>query len=170
WRGLAALVDRYAEGSLRVTTRQTMQIHGVRKPALKSFMQGIKELGIDTIAACGDDSRGVVCGINPALSAVNAEVLALARLASATVIPKTSAYGEIWHDEPGAPVDAEEEPLYGRLYMPRKFKVGFAIPPRNDIDIYGQDIGFIAIVGEQGLEGFNVVVGGGMGRIDNRAD
>src|SRR5690606_26784435 len=94
----------------------------------------------------------------------------LARLASATVIPKTSAYGEIWHDEPGAPVDAEEEPLYGRLYMPRKFKVGFAIPPRNDIDIYGQDIGFIAIVGEQGLEGFNVVVGGGMGRIDNRAD
>ena len=169
WRGIDALAHRYAERGIRITTRQTIQLHGVRKRYLRDLMQEIRDLGLDTIAACGDDSRGVVCGANPKLSAVHQRVTELARATSDRLIPKTGAYREIWHEESAAPRN-DEEPVYGELYLPRKFKVGYAIPPSNDIDVYGQDVGFIALVENNELQGFNVCVGGGMGQLDNRED
>lgn len=170
WLGLDAISHRYAERGLRITTRQTLQFHGVRKPELRAFMQAVRALGLDTIAACGDDSRGVVCGANPSLSMVHRQVAALARDTSQRLIPKTRAYPEIWYGETPAPREGGEDPLYGELYLPRKFKVGYAIPPGNDIDVYGQDLGFIAIVEHGALAGFNVCVGGGMGQLDSRDD
>ena len=170
WMGLDRISRMYAERGLRITTRQTIQLHGVRKRKLQACMRAIRDIGLDTVAACGDDSRGVVCGTNPALSEVHRQVVALAQATSRRLIPKTSAYAEIWYDEKPLLRDAKEEPVYGTLYLPRKFKVGFAIPPSNDIDVYGQDLGLIAIIEKKRLVGFNICVGGGMGRIDNRAD
>jgi len=169
WQGIDALAHRYAERGIRITTRQTVQLHGVRKWHLRKLMQGIRDLGLDTIAACGDDSRGVVCGANPYQSDVHRQVAALARATSSRLIPKTGAYKEIWYEDK-APASSDEEPVYGDLYLPRKFKVGFAIPPVNDIDVYGQDLGFSAVVRDGKLLGFNVCVGGGMGQLDTRED
>ncbi|MDX9875736.1 MAG: sulfite reductase, partial [Spongiibacteraceae bacterium] len=170
WLGIDRLARRFAERGLRITTRQTIQLHGVRKWHLQLLMQGIRDLGLDTIAACGDDSRGVVCGANPALSTVHRRVAELATATSQRLIPKTGAYREIWYEESAMPSGASEDPTYGPLYLPRKFKVGYAIPPINDIDVYGQDLGLIAIVEGDTLLGFNVCVGGGMGQLDNRED
>ncbi|RUV79833.1 sulfite reductase, partial [Mesorhizobium sp. M1A.F.Ca.IN.020.32.1.1] len=134
-------------------------------------MQGLRDVLLDTKAACGDDSRGVMASINPELSALHAEVSALAKQASDHAIPKTGAYREIWYgEERTEPSAGPEEPFYGRTYMPRKFKIGFVIPPINDIDVYAQDLGFIAIATKGGLEGFNVAIGGGMGRTDQAPD
>ena len=145
WWGIAELSRRYAERGIRITTRQTVQLHGVRKPHLRALMQGLRDIGLDTIAACGDDSRGVVCGTNPFLSLAHQRVAELARVTSDRLIPKTGAYPEIWYRE-SAPATHSEEPVYGELYLPRKFKVGYAIPPVNDIDVYGQDLGLIAVI------------------------
>ena len=169
WLGIDALSRAYTERGIRITTRQTVQFHGVRKWNLRALMQGIRDIGLDTIAACGDDSRGVVCGTNPFISDVHRQVVALARQTSDRLIPKTGAYREIWYQD-SAPPRSDEEPVYGELYLPRKFKVGFVIPPLNDIDVYGQDLGFIAVVHDGKLLGFNVCVGGGMGQLDNRDD
>lgn len=169
WRGIDALAQRYAERGIRITTRQTVQLHGVRKWHLRHLMQGIRDLGLDTIAACGDDSRGVVCGANPYQSAIHRQVAELARATSNRLIPRTGAYREIWYEE-DAPATHSEEPVYGELYLPRKFKVGFAIPPINDIDVYGQDLGYSAVIRDGQLLGFNVCVGGGMGQLDTRED
>ncbi|MCC4308542.1 NADPH-dependent assimilatory sulfite reductase hemoprotein subunit [Alcanivorax marinus] len=169
WWGIDALSRRYAERGIRITTRQTVQLHGVRKRALRGLMQDLRDIGLDTIAACGDDSRGVVCGANPFLSRAHRRVAELARVTSDQLIPRTRAYPEIWYQEEGDRKD-DEEPLYGALYLPRKFKVGYALPPVNDIDVYGQDLGLIAVVNDGELRGFNVCVGGGMGQLDNRDD
>jgi sulfite reductase beta subunit-like hemoprotein len=107
-----------------------------------------------------------MCTANPLLSKLHAEVYALAKQASDHATHKTGAYGEIWYGAERQDGDGPEEPFYGRTYMPRKFKIGFAIPPSNDIDVYSQDLGFIAIAGRGRLEGFNVAVGGGLGRTD----
>jgi sulfite reductase (NADPH) hemoprotein beta-component len=169
WQMLDEISRRYAERGLRITTRQTLQLHGVRKWELREFMCAIRAVGLDTIAACGDDSRGVVCGANPALSAVHAQIAGIAAATSRRLIPKTSAYAEIWYGETKA-ASEHEDPVYGALYLPRKFKVGYVIPPHNDVDIYGQDLGLIAVVENRRLLGFNVCVGGGMGQLDNRDD
>lgn len=170
WNGLDAISRKYADRGIRITTRQTIQFHGVRKRALKSCMKAIQGLGLDTIAACGDDSRGVVCGANPYLSDISKQIQQIARRTSERLIPRTSAYKEIWYEESPKLRSANEEPIYGPLYLPRKFKVGFAIPPSNDIDVYGQDVGFIAVIRDNKLIGFNLCVGGGMGKVDNRQD
>ncbi len=169
WQGLSVIARRYAERGIRITTRQTIQFHGVRKWQLQSFMRAVRDLGLDTIAACGDDSRGVVCGANPAISAVHRRVAELARATSQRLIPKTGAYPETWYGEK-PPLKHDEDPVYGPLYLPRKFKVGYAIPPSNDIDVYGQDLGLIAVVEQDRLLGFNVCLGGGMGQLDTRED
>jgi sulfite reductase (NADPH) hemoprotein beta-component len=170
WLGLDALARRFAERGLRITTRQTIQLHGVRKPQLRACMQAIRDIGLDTIAACGDDSRGVVCGFNTDNAAVQRKVASLARQTSQLLIPKTGAYREIWYEE-AAPLNSKsEDPVYGETYLPRKFKVGYALPPINDIDVYGQDVGFIAVAKGDELAGFNVAVGGGMGQLDTRDD
>ncbi|MGB3897937.1 MAG: NADPH-dependent assimilatory sulfite reductase hemoprotein subunit [Mesorhizobium sp.] len=166
WLKLDELGRAYGNNSLRLTTRQTFQFHYIHKKNLKALVQGLREVLLDTRAACGDDSRGVMASINPQLSALHAQVHALAKQASDHAIPKTHAYEEIWYGEERKPVSGPEEPLYGRTYMPRKFKIGFVVPPINDIDVYAQDLGFIAIVADGKLVGFNVAIGGGMGRTD----
>ena len=166
WLKLDELGRAYGGNSLRLTTRQTFQFHYVHKNNLRALIQGLRDVLLDTRAACGDDSRGVMASINPRLSALHAEVHALAKLASDHAIPKTRAYDEIWYGEERRPVSGPEEPLYGKTYMPRKFKIGFVVPPTNDIDVYAQDLGFIAIVEDGKLAGFNVAIGGGMGRTD----
>ena len=173
WLGLDDISHQYAERGIRITTRQTVQLHGIRKPNLRAMLQAVRDIGLDTIAACGDDSRGVVCGANPYLSAIHAQVGAIAKATSNRLIPKTGAYQEIWYEQPQPhpqPIKDDEDPTYGPLYLPRKFKVGYAIPPINDIDVYGQDLGLIAIVEDGKLAGFNVCVGGGMGQLDSRED
>ena len=166
WLKLDELGRAYGGNSLRLTTRQTFQFHYVHKKNLRALVQGLRDVLLDTRAACGDDSRGVMASINPRLSALHAEVHALAKKASDHAIPKTRAYDEIWYGEERKPVSGPEEPLYGKTYMPRKFKIGFVVPPINDIDVYAQDLGFIAIVEGGKLTGFNVAIGGGMGRTD----
>ncbi|HTN98269.1 MAG TPA: NADPH-dependent assimilatory sulfite reductase hemoprotein subunit [Nordella sp.] len=166
WLKLDALGRAYAGTTLRLTTRQTFQLHHVHKTDLRAVIQGLNDVLLDNRAACGDDARGVMASINPQLSALHAEVHALAKEASDHAIPKTGAYREIWYGEERAPTAGPEEPLYGKTYLPRKFKIGFVIPPINDIDVYTQDLGFIAIAEGGELTGFNIAIGGGMGRTD----
>jgi sulfite reductase (NADPH) hemoprotein beta-component len=168
WLKLDELANQYGNGTLRLTTRQTFQFHGILKKDLKRTIQGINAALIDTLGACGDDNRGVICSSNPAQSAIHAQIYPLAKTVSDHLAPKTRAYHEIWLDEkPVAGSRGEEEPLYGRTYLPRKFKIAFVIPPVNDVDVYAHDLGFIAIADGDTLRGFNVAVGGGMGRSDN---
>ena len=162
WLALDGLADRYANGSLRLTTRQAFQVHGVIKRNLKPTIAAMNAVLIDTIAACGDVNRNVMSAANPYLSSGHAEALAWTRALSEHLLPKTHAYHEIWLD--GEKVEGgEEEPMYGPTYLPRKFKSAIAVPPLNDVDIFSQDLGFIAIIDDGVLAGFNLCVGGGMG-------
>lgn len=167
WLKLDSLARAHGGQTLRLTTRQTFQFHWVLKHDLKPTIMGLHDVLLDTVAACGDDTRGVMCAVNPALSALHQQVYELARHASDHATWKSGAYHEIWYGEKKVATSEPEEPFYGVTYMPRKFKIGFVIPPSNDIDVYAQDLGFIAIANNGVLEGFNVVIGGGMGRTDN---
>ncbi|MEG3192164.1 assimilatory sulfite reductase (NADPH) hemoprotein subunit [Lysobacter sp. D1-1-M9] len=189
WLKLDAIATTYAERGLRITTRQAFQFHGVIKTELKSTMQAINAALIDTLAACGDVNRNVAVAANPLLSRTHAGVYAQAAALSEHLLPSTRAYYEIWLDEQrvagtpkvGGPAVAEhavvehagtehavtepavDEPIYGATYLPRKFKIGFAIPPYNDVDVFAQDLGFIAVIENGALAGYNVSIGGGMG-------
>ncbi|HEY0013366.1 MAG TPA: assimilatory sulfite reductase (NADPH) hemoprotein subunit [Allosphingosinicella sp.] len=170
WLKIDELARAHGGDQIRLTTRQTFQFHWVVKEDLKPTIQGLHDVLLDTIAACGDDARTVMATANPEDSALHAEVALLSKQLSDHVIPKTRAYHEIWYGEEQVATSEreEEEPFYGRTYLPRKFKIGFVVPPSNDIDVYTQDMGFIAIQAADGsLEGFNVTIGGGMGRTDN---
>ena len=166
WLILDQLARAHGGRTIRLTTRQTFQFHWVLKRDLKALIRGLHEALLDTIAACGDDTRGVMCTANASISALHAELAALAKQVSDHVIPKTRAYHEIWYGDERVAGSADEEPFYGRTYLPRKFKIGFVAPPSNDIDVYSQDLGFIAVASRGRLEGFNVAIGGGMGRTD----
>ncbi|HKH21829.1 MAG TPA: sulfite reductase, partial [Gammaproteobacteria bacterium] len=165
WLDLDQIARIQANGTIRLTTRQSFQLHGVLKRNLKKTMKEINDTLLHTIAACGDVNRNVMCNPNPYQSALHGEVYEWANKIADFMLPKTRAYYEIWLDE--KPVvrspDVDQEPIYGRAYLPRKFKIVIAVPPSNDVDIYAHDLGFIAIAGDNGLEGFNVTVGGGMG-------
>jgi sulfite reductase (NADPH) hemoprotein beta-component len=167
WLAFDRIAREYASGSLRITTRQTFQWHGIVKRKLKPTIAAIHEALATTIAACGDVVRNVVSTANPVESAAHAEAYAWAARLSAELAPKTRAYHEIWLDgeklHGGAHPAEDPEPLYGATYLPRKFKIGLAIPPLNDIDVFAQDLGLIAIVEQGALRGFNIAVGGGMG-------
>lgn len=167
WLKIDELAQRHGGNTIRLTTRQTFQFHWVVKEDVRPTIRGLHEVLLDTIAACGDDARGVMATSDPADSDVHSEIAALAKKVSDHVIPKTRGYHEIWYGKERVASSEDEEPFYGRQYLPRKFKIGFAVPPSNDIDVYTQDLGFIAVVGDQGVEGFNVAIGGGMGRTDN---
>jgi sulfite reductase (NADPH) hemoprotein beta-component len=167
WLKIDELAQAHGGNTIRLTSRQTFQFHWVLREDIRPTIQGLHEVLLDTIAACGDDSRGVMATADPEDSDVHAEVASLAKQLSDHVIPKTRAYHEIWYGEERVATSENEEPFYGRQYMPRKFKIGFVIPPSNDIDVYTQDLGFIAVAGANGIEGFNVAIGGGMGRTDN---
>jgi len=164
WLQMDRLADTHANGTLKLTTRQAFQLHGVIKKKLKPTIQGINQALMDTIAACGDVNRNVMSHANPAESELHAQVYKLAGDISAHLTPQTTAYHEIWLDkEKVADSKAEVEPIYGNRYLPRKFKIGVAIPPYNDVDIFSQDLGFIAIEEKGKLVGYNVTAGGGLG-------
>lgn len=151
-------------GTLRLTTRQTFQYHGVLKGNIKKVIQGINDVLIDSIAACGDVNRNVLCNTNPVESDAHQEVWECARDVSEHLLPATRAYYELWLDEkPVSSNREEDEKVYGKTYLPRKFKIAFAVPPHNDVDVYANDLGFIAILEAGKLVGFNVTAGGGMG-------
>lgn len=164
WLQMDDLSEQYANHTLKLTTRQAFQLHGVIKTDLKKTIQGMNAVLLDTIAACGDVNRNVMCHPNPAESELHAEISDTARRISEHLLPATRAYHEIWLDEKlVADSKSEVEPIYGDRYLPRKFKITVAIPPYNDSDIFSQDLGFIAIVENNRIIGYNVVVGGGMG-------
>ncbi len=163
WLVLDRLADQVASPSLRLTTRQTFQFHGVLKASLRPLIQGMHTVLLDSIAACGDVNRNVMAPPNPERSPVLQQVYDQARAWSDYALPKSRAYHEIWlGDELVAGGEPESEPMYGATYLPRKFKTGFALPPSNDVDIFSQDLGFIAIVEDGRLAGYNVTVGGGL--------
>ena len=164
WLQMDAISEQYANRTLKLTTRQAFQLHGVIKTNLKKTIQQINLGLMDTIAACGDVNRNVMSHPNPAESPLHAQVVETARLISTHLLPSTTAYHEIWLDQTLI-VDSKKdvEPLYGDRYLPRKFKIAVVIPPYNDCDVFSQDLGFIAIVENNRIIGYNVAVGGGMG-------
>ena len=175
WIALDDIATTFANGTLRMTTRETFQYHGVIKSNLKRTMQAINAACLDTLAACGDVNRNVMSTANPYLSPVHREAYELAKNLSVHLLPKTGAYHEIWLDgdkvtDHSGPAKPETEPLYGPLYLPRKFKIVVAIPPDNDVDIFAHDLGYIAIVEHGKLAGYNVTAGGGMGMTHGELD
>ncbi|MGR6841246.1 assimilatory sulfite reductase (NADPH) hemoprotein subunit [Aliivibrio wodanis] len=159
-------IDKFAEentsyGSLRLTTRQTFQFHGVLKPNIKLMHQTLNSIGIDSIATAGDVNRNVLCTTNPVESELHQEAYEWAKKISEHLLPKTRAYAEIWLD--GEKLEStDEEPILGSNYLPRKFKTTVVIPPQNDVDVHANDLNFIAIADNGKLVGFNVLVGGGL--------
>jgi sulfite reductase (ferredoxin) len=164
------LCEKYGNGTLRITTRQGFQLHGVIKQNLKAAVKGINDTLLTTRAACGDVERNVVCCPAPFKNnSVRDEMQAMADRIAEHLRPRTSAYHEIWlTDDSGESVNVAEwqpvdEPIYGKTYLPRKFKTGIALPDDNCIDIYAQDLGFLAVVENDRVAGYNVLVGGSMG-------
>ncbi len=169
WKMFDTLATDYGYNTLRITTRQTIQFHGILKNNLRAVIQGINESLLSTLAACGDVNRNVLAPPTPAFTKARDEVYADCNKIAQALAPQTKAYHSIWIDGVPLNLDSDEnksfvDPLYGKTYLPRKFKVAFAIPPVNDVDLFTNDIGFIAIVENENLVGYNVVVGGGMGR------
>ncbi len=162
WLTLDELARTYGSGTLRLTTRQAFQLHGVLKQNFKRVIAEMQKVLLDTIAACGDVNRNVMCNPNPVDTRVHEEVYGWALRISRHMLPRTKAYYELWLGAEKV-AGGEEEPIYGPTYMPRKFKVAIAVPPLNDVDVFAHEVGLIAIIDEGRLLGFNVVVGGGMG-------
>ncbi|KAJ7929339.1 hypothetical protein B0H13DRAFT_1596346 [Mycena leptocephala] len=166
WLQMDQIADEHGCGTFKITTRQTFQFHGVIKRHLKPAIQDINRVLLDTLAACGDVNRNVTCSSIPTLSKLHEQVYQFATSVSEHLIPRTTAYHEIWLDKKLVAGEAlkDFEPLYGEFYLPRKFKIAVAVPPSNDVDVFANDLGFIAIVDKKGqLSGFNVTIGGGMG-------
>ncbi|EPQ27427.1 uncharacterized protein PFL1_04965 [Pseudozyma flocculosa PF-1] len=173
WLQLDDVAEKYGNQTIKITTRQTIQYHCIVKSNLKAAMQGINKSMLDTIAACGDVNRNVMCSPNPALSELHEDVYAFSKSISEHLLPRMNAYHEIWLDKTTdsskqlliGGVLQDYEPLYGPYYLPRKFKIAIAVPPRNDTDCFAHDIGLIAIADPvtKRLAGFNLSVGGGMG-------
>ncbi len=167
WLAIDRIGRELASGSVRLTTRQTFQYHGIPKGDLRGVIQGIHQALIDSIGGCGDINRNVMCNPNPVESQLHAEVYDWGKRISEHLLPKTRAYHELWLDgERLAGSGVEDEPIYGKTYLPRKFKTAIAVPPHNDVDVYANDLGFIAITDPDEptrLLGFNCLAGGGMG-------
>ncbi len=166
WLALDQVARDYGNHTMRMTTRQTVQLHGVIKSNVKDTIKAIDAVLLNSIAACGDVNRNVMCNVNPFQSRAHAQAIEFARQTAVHLLPRTPAYREIWLDGERIAGGEQEvvEPIYGKTYMPRKFKIGVAVPPSNDIDVYANDLGYIAILDDDGnIAGWNVAVGGGMG-------
>ncbi|MDT0649017.1 assimilatory sulfite reductase (NADPH) hemoprotein subunit [Autumnicola edwardsiae] len=163
WIALDKLSDQYGNGTMKLTTRQSFQFHGIFKNELKPTIKAINDALLSTLATCGDVNRNVMCNPNPYQSKIHEEVYALAGEISEHFLPKTSAYHEIWLDKEKVAGTPDVEPLYSEHYLPRKFKIGLTIPPNNDIDVFANDLGFIAIEEKNEIVGYNVCIGGGLG-------
>jgi sulfite reductase (ferredoxin) len=166
---LDRLADELGNATLRITTRQAIQYHGVRKGGLKPLMQVLNRNLLTTLSACGDVVRNIVACPAPFADRQRTELMRYAKELSDRLKPKTRAYYEIWLDGEKAASLEENEPLYGDTYLPRKFKIGFAFPGDNCVDVYTQDIGIVPVVGER-LEGFTLLVGGGLGQSHGAKD
>jgi sulfite reductase (NADPH) hemoprotein beta-component len=163
WEGLHHIAGDHSTGIIKITTRQTVQLHGILKSHVKPTLQAFNTIALDAIAACGDVNRNVVCGAHPKQSAIHEEIFQYADKISQLGLPKTRAYYEVWLDEqPLTDKKQEEDPLYQDRYLPRKFKIAIAIPPHNDVDVFANDLGLIAIIEKGKLVGFNIAVGGGL--------
>ncbi|MCD9520642.1 assimilatory sulfite reductase (NADPH) hemoprotein subunit [Photobacterium phosphoreum] len=162
WLAIDKFADEHTSyGSIRLTTRQTFQFHGVLKPDIKLMHQTLNKIGIDSIATAGDVNRNVLCTTNPVESELHQQAYEWAKKISEHLLPKTRAYAEIWLD--GEKLETtDEEPILGSNYLPRKFKTTVVIPPQNDVDVHANDLNFIAIADNGKLVGFNVLVGGGL--------
>ena len=163
WVAAHHVAGAYTTGVIKITTRQTLQLHGLLKRNIRPTIQAFSQVKLDSIATCGDINRNVACSSHPKQSPVHARVFAYADKISEMLMPKTRAYYEIWLGEEKI-LDKKEEadPLYEDRFLPRKFKIGLAIPPNNDVDILTNDIGLIAIIENNELKGFNIAIGGGM--------
>lgn len=174
WKMFDDLAAKFGNNTLRITTRQTIQFHGILKANLRPVIQGINECLLSTLAACGDVERNITAPPTPAYSPVREQVLADCHKVVAELAPKTKAYHAIWID--GVQLNLDDpankdfaDPLYGKAYMPRKFKTSFAIPPVNDVDVFTNCQGYIAIIENEELVGYNLAVGGSMGRSHGNA-
>jgi sulfite reductase (NADPH) hemoprotein beta-component len=164
WIGIDDLSDKFADGTLKLTTRQAFQLHGILKRNLKQTMKEINDTLLDTLAACGDVNRNVMSPANPFESKLHGQALDIAQQIHDHLTPQTTAYAEIWLDgEKTAIGESEVEPIYGKTYLPRKFKIAVALPPRNDVDVFTNCLGFVGIPDGEKIIGYNVLVGGGLG-------
>ena len=163
WLALHHIAGEHSTGVIKITTRQTVQLHGVYKSHVKPTLQAFNAAKLDSIATCGDINRNVTAAAHPVASPLHEKIHGYADKISTMLMPKTRAYYEIWLDEEklGERI-SEEDPLYQERYLPRKFKIGIGIPPNNDVDVLTNDLGLIAIIENNELKGFNLAVGGGL--------
>lgn len=163
WVATQNIAGEYATAVIKITSRQTLQLHGLIKSHIKPTIQAFNEVNLDSIATCGDINRNVLCSSHPSESNIHAKVFAYADKISELLMPKTKAYYEIWLDgEKMIDKKEEDDPLYQDRYLPRKFKIAIAIPPNNDVDVFANDLGLIAIIENNELKGFNIAIGGGL--------
>jgi sulfite reductase (NADPH) hemoprotein beta-component len=165
WIGIDKLADKFGESTLKLTTRQAFQLYGVLKRNLKQTMKEINDTLLDTLAACGDVNRNVMSPANPFESSLHQQALDVAQNLHDHLTPQTSSYAEIWLDgeKQGEIGEESEEPIYGKTYLPRKFKIAVALPPRNDVDVFSNCLGFVGIPDGEKVVGYNVLIGGGLG-------
>jgi len=171
WIATHNIAGENSTGVIKITTRQTIQLHGLLKSKIKPTIKAFSEAKLNSIATCGDINRNVLCSAHPNQSPHHAEIFSYAKKLSDALLPKTRAYYEIWLDEEKLTDKTEEDDqLYQDRYLPRKFKIAIAIPPNNDVDVFGNDIGLIAIVENNQLKGFNIAVGGGLSTTHGNPD
>lgn len=163
WIATHNIAGENSTGTIKITTRQTLQLHGLFKSKIKPTIQAFSQAKLDSIATCGDINRNVLCSSHPNQSPIHQEIFEYADRISTLLMPKTRAYYEIWLDEEKLlDKKQEEDPLYQDRYLPRKFKIAIVIPPNNDVDVLANDIGLIAIIEKNKLKGFNIAIGGGL--------
>ena len=170
WLALHEVTEQHTSGVIKITTRQTVQLHGILKHNIKPTIKAFDIAKLDSIAACGDVNRNVAVSAHPRFSPIHEEIFQYAEKISEKLLPKTNAYYEVWLDAEKISPDKEKDELYQDRYLPRKFKIAIAIPPYNDVDVFTNDIGIIAIVENNELIGFNVSAGGGMGTTHGNPD
>lgn len=163
WLATHEISEQYGTGTLKITTRQTVQLHGLLKHQLRPTIQAFNMAKLDSIAACGDVNRNVIVSSHPQISPIHQQIYEYADKISTLLLPKTQSYYEVFIDgEKIYERSSEADPLYEDRYLPRKFKIGIAIPPSNDVDVFTNDIGLIAIIENDELKGFNIAIGGGL--------
>lgn len=170
WVAAHHIAGKYSTGVIKITTRQTIQLHGILKHQIKPTLKDFNAVHLDSIAACGDVNRNVACTSHPSESPLHATVHAYADKISQHLLPKTRSFYEIWLDEEKMVTHDETDPLYEDRYLPRKFKIGIALPPNNDVDVLTNDLGLIAIIENDTLIGFNIAVGGGLSTTHGNKD
>jgi sulfite reductase (NADPH) hemoprotein beta-component len=163
WLATQDIAGEHSTGVIKITTRQTIQLHGLYKSHVKPTIQAFNEAKLHSIATCGDINRNVICAAHPQQSTIHKQIHDFAFRIDGLLLPKTKAYYEIWlDDEKLADKKEEDDPLYQDRYLPRKFKIAIAIPPNNDVDVFGNDLGLIAIIENNQLKGYNIAIGGGL--------